>query len=162
MEKYKLGDNVRLEKVSDKSEKYIFTIIILISSIVLILLCGLNYIFKMYMNEKYCYIIYAVIFIYIVIIMILVSILPKIIKMNFGYYIDENKIEVISGIIFLSQKIVLLKNVYKVIIKKKILGRIFKISSFSLVTSAGTVKIYFLDDEQVEKLYRKIMDRIEK
>lgn len=148
-------------KISDKSDKYIFTIIMLISSIILILLFILNYILETYINEKLCYIVYATIFTCIVITMILVSILPKIIKLNFGYYIDENKIEVISGIIFLSQKIVLLKNVYKVIIKKKIVGRIFGISSFSIVTSAGTVKIYFLDDNQVEWLYKKVISRIE-
>lgn len=148
-------------KISDKSDKYIFTIIMLISSIILILLFILNYILEAYVNEKLCYIVYAAILACIVVTMILVLILPKIIKLNFGYYIDENKIEVISGIIFLSQKIVLLKNVYKVIIKKKIIGRIFGISSFSLVTSAGTVKIYFLDDKQVEWLYKKVISRIE-
>lgn len=152
---------MKFEKISEKSDKYIFTIIILIFLIILILLIITNYILKMYINEKYCYLIYATVLICVIITMILVTILPKIISMNFAYYIDENKVEVLSGVIFLSQKVVLLKNVYKVVIKKKIVGRFFGLSSFFLVTSAGNIKICFLDDEQVKKLYSKVMSRLE-
>lgn len=161
MEKYLKGDHMKYNKISDKSEKYIFTVIITFSLIILAILFLINYILEIYIDTKFCYIVYSLILLDVIVTMILVLILPKIIYKNFGYYIDENKVESISGVIFLNRKIVLFRNIYKIIIRKKIIGRIFGISSLSLVTSAGEVKIYFLDEKGLESLYNKIILKIE-
>lgn len=152
---------MKYNKISEKSEKYIFTVIITFSIIILLVLFILNYIINLYFDPKICFFIYSLVLLDIIITMILVLVLPRIIYKNFGYCIDDSKIESISGVIFLNRKIVLFKNVYKIIIRKKIIGRIFGISSLALVTSAGEVKVYFLDEKGLESLYNKIIYKIE-
>lgn len=151
---------MKYNKISEKSEKYIFTTITVFSIIILIILFIANFIIKKMLDEKYCYIVYAIILLDIIVTMILIYCLPKIIYRNFGYYIDDEKLEAKSGIIFLNRKMVLLKNVYKIVIKKKIIGRIFGISSLTLVTSAGDVKVSFLDDNGLDSLYSKVIFKI--
>lgn len=156
-----IGDNVRYMKVSEKTEKYLFTVIMAYSMTILTILFMINFIIQNYFDKKYCFVLYAFILLIIVLTMILIVILPKIIQRNFGYSMDNNKLEVKTGIVFFNKKMVMYKNVYKLEIKKKLIGRIFGISSFSLITSAGSVKIYFLDDKQLDNLYSKVLERIE-
>lgn len=151
---------MKYNKISEKSEKYIFTTILTFSLIILIILFFINFIIEKTLDTKYCYIVYAVILLDIIITMILIYCLPKIIYRNFGYYLDDEKLETKSGVIFLNRKIVLLKNVYKIVIKKKIIGRIFGISSLTLVTSAGDVKVSFLDEKGLDSLYTKVLSKI--
>lgn len=151
---------MKYNKISEKSEKYIFTTILAFSLIILIISFFINFIIEKTLDTKYCYIVYAVILLDIIITMILIYCLPKIIYRNFGYYLDDEKLETKSGVIFLNRKIVLLKNVYKIVIKKKIIGRIFGISSLTLVTSAGDVKVSFLDEKGLDSLYTKVLSKI--
>lgn len=151
---------MKYNKISEKSEKYIFTTILAFSIIILIISFFINFIIEKTLDTKYCYIVYAVILLDIIITMILIYCLPKIIYRNFGYYLDDEKLETKSGVIFLNRKIVLLKNVYKIVIKKKIIGRIFGISSLTLVTSAGDVKVSFLDEKGLDSLYTKVLSKI--
>ncbi len=151
---------MKYNRISEKSEKYIFVTIVFFSLLVLSILFIINFLLGKMLDNKYCYIVYALILLDIVITMILIYFLPKIIYKNFGYYIDQEKLEAKSGIIFINRKIVLLKNVYKIVIKKKIIGRIFGISSLTLVTSAGDIKVHFLDEKALDKLYNKVLNKI--
>ena len=82
--------------------------------------------------------------------------MPGQIEKNYSYYTDLRRLEARYGIFFVNKKIVLLKNVYKILISKKIIGRIFGISSLTLSTSAGDIKVSLLNERELEKLYNKI------
>ena len=86
----------------------------------------------------------------------LVIFLPNLIHRNYGFYTDEHFFKIKSGVIFKTISIVLVKDVYKVSVKKKLIGRIFGISSITLSTSAGNIKINFLDNKKREALFNNI------
>lgn len=91
-----------------------------------------------------------------VVAILLVIFLPNLIRKNYGFFTDEHFFKIKSGVIFKTISIVLVKDVYKVSVKKKLIGRIFDISSITLSTSAGNIKINFLDNKKRETLFNNI------
>lgn len=143
---------MKYNKVSKKSKLYVRLFIFLITIALLIPLGVLNIFFPIFS----LYIQYFSFFIFILYI-VFISFLPDIVYSNYEYSIDDQKIVSIYGIVFINKKIVLLKNVYKIIIKMSPLSRILGLYSLVLATSAGTIKIDFLDEEKIDELFYSIL-----
>lgn len=155
---------MRYNKIPDKAKWYIRTVI------VVLFVCALlvSYILKTLLNKvvdinQYVpfyididLVLKIIIAILFVITVVLVIFLPKLIHRNYGFYTDEHFFKIKSGVIFKTISIVLVKDVYKVSVKKKLIGRIFGISSITLSTSAGNIKINFLDNKKREALFNNI------
>ena len=148
-------------KVSKNTKLYIIIIILIcfcVSSVLVyylkkFFLYNLPYI-QNYINITFiCNLLLTVIFILSIILMLF---LPRLIATNFGYKLNGNLLNVKSGIVFENVTTVLLSNVYKMVINKKIIGRILNICTVCLTTNAGDVKIYFLDSNENEKLIQNI------
>lgn len=144
---------MKYNKISKKSKLYVKLLIFLITTALLILLGILNIFF----HDFSSYIQYLS-FIVFVLYLICIFFLPNIVYSNYEYSIDNEKVISIYGIIFINKKIVLLKNIYKIIIKMSPLGRILGLYSLVLATSAGNVKINFLDDDKIDELFYKILN----
>lgn len=155
---------MRYSKIPDKAKWYIRTVIIILFFCSLLML----YILKTLLNnvidinqyvpfyidiDLVLKIITAILF---VVTIMLVIFLPNLIHRNYGFYTDEHFFKIKSGVIFKTISIVLVKDVYKVSVKKKLIGRIFGISSITLSTSAGNIKINFLDNKKRESLFNNI------
>ena len=155
---------MRYSKIPDKAKWYIRTVIIVLFFCALLML----YILKTLLNnvidinqyvpfyidiDLVLKIISAILF---VVTIMLVIFLPNLIHRNYGFYTDEHFFKIKSGVIFKTISIVLVKDVYKVRVKKKLIGRIFGISSITLSTSAGNIKINFLDNKKRESLFNNI------
>lgn len=155
---------MRYSKIPDKAKWYIRTVIIVLFFCSLLMI----YILKTLLNnvidinqyvpfyidiDLFLKIITAILF---VITVVLVIFLPNLIHRNYGFYTDEHFFKIKSGVIFKTISIVLVKDVYKVSVKKKLIGRIFGISSITLSTSAGNIKINFLDNKKREALFNNI------
>lgn len=155
---------MRYSKIPDKAKWYIRTVIIILFFCSLLML----YILKTLLNnvidinqyvpfyidiDLVLKIITAILF---VVTIMLVIFLPNLIHRNYGFYTDEHFFKIKSGVIFKTISIVLVKDVYKVSVKKKLIGRIFGISSITLSTSAGNIKINFLDNKKREALFNNI------
>lgn len=155
---------MRYSKIPDKAKWYIRAVI------VIIFLCALLalYILKTLLTTtiditKYIpfYIDIILVFkvisaILLIVTVLLVIFLPNLIRKNYGFYTDEHFFKIKSGVIFKTISIVLVKDVYKVSVKKKLIGRMFGISSITLSTSAGNIKINFLDNKKREALFNNI------
>lgn len=152
---------MKYNKVSQQAKDYVFWVIMLIYIALLIVCIITYYVFIYFEISKYNCVVSGLILLFTIFTMILTSIIPEIIEENYGYYIDDKKLEAICGIFFINKNIVLLKNVYKVSVSKNILSRIFKISTLILSTSAGDVKVKLLDEKSLESLYTKISRAIE-
>lgn len=155
---------MRYNKVPDKARWYIRTAIVILFLCALILLyvlkclcttvIDINEYIPFYIDVDLVFkIIYAILF---VVSILLVIFLPKLISRNYGFYTDKYFFKIKSGVIFKTISVILVKDVYKVCVKKKLIGRIFGISSITLYTSAGNVKINFLDDKKREVLFNNI------
>ena len=155
---------MRYSKIPNKAKWYIRTVIIVLFFCALLMI----YILKTLLNnvidinqyvpfyidiDLFLKIITAILF---VITVVLVIFLPNLIHRNYGFYTDEHFFKIKSGVIFKTISIVLVKDVYKVSVKKKLIGRIFGISSITLSTSAGNIKINFLDNKKRESLFNNI------
>ena len=155
---------MRYSKIPDKAKWYIRTVIFVLFLCALLVL----YILKTFLTKtiditKYIpfYIDVVLIFkiisaILFIVTILLVVFLPNLIGKNYGFYTDEHFFKIKSGVIFKTISIVLVKDVYKVSVKKKLIGRIFGISSITLSTSAGNIKINFLDNKKRESLFNNI------
>ncbi|MDD3303903.1 MAG: PH domain-containing protein [Clostridia bacterium] len=142
-------------KVSKKSKLYISLFIFLVTIVILITLGVLNLFFQDF--STYFYYFSALVF---VVYIVFISFLPNIVYSNYEYRLDQDKLISIYGIIFMNKKVVLLKNVYKIVIKMSPLGRIIGLYSLILETSAGSIKINYLDDSKIDDLFYRIL-RIE-
>ena len=87
---------------------------------------------------------------------ILIIFLPRLIHKNYGFYTDKYFFKIKSGVVFKTISIVLVKDVSKISLKKKMIGRIFGISSITISTSAGNIKINYLDNKKREALFNYI------
>lgn len=155
---------MRYSKIPDKAKWYIRTVIVVLFLCALIVL----YILKTLLTTtiditKYIpfnidiVLVFKVIStILFIVAILLVIFLPNLIRKNYGFYTDEHFFKIKSGVIFKTISIVLVKDVYKVSVKKKLIGRIFGISSITLSTSAGNIKINFLDNKKREALFNNI------
>lgn len=159
---------MKYKKISKNAQNYIRTVIFCIIILIIFILNSIKYLL---LNVEY---IYSKIYVFIpkyiqledvldiliisicCIGIILVSIIPKIVSKNYNIYIDKYYIKIRSGVIYKNVSIVLLKDVYKVSLSKKIIGRIFKISSIILYTSAGNIKIKYLDEKSEGVLFNNI------
>lgn len=151
---------MKYSKISSKAEDYVFTVILVISFSV-IALCFLgSFLLGLFWTAKYNVILYGLVLIDVILTMIAVIFVPKVIHENYGYYTDEKKLEARSGIFYINRKVVLFRNVYKVTITRKIIASFFGIYSIILSTSAGKVRVSYLDEKQVDKLFAIIERRI--
>ena len=155
---------MRCNKISNKAKWYIRTVTIILFLCALLVIYILKILFTKTINiNDYIpfnidiILILKIISILLFIITILfVIFLPNIIYKNYGFLTDKYFFKIKSGIIFKTVSIVLVKDVYKVTLKKKLIGRIFGISSITLSTSAGNIKINFLDNQKRESLFNNI------
>lgn len=155
---------MRYNKIPNEAKWYIRTVIVLIYFISVVVI----YILKTLLTTviplyKYIpfYLDLSLIFKILVTILtsitvILVIFLPKLIHNNYGFYTDKYFFKIKSGVIFKTISIVLVKDVSKVSLKKRLIGRIFGISSITLSTSAGNIKINYLDNKKRETLFNYI------
>jgi membrane protein YdbS with pleckstrin-like domain len=101
----------------------------------------------------------------IIIILILFTVfafifLPKCIYKNSEFFLDKNFLKVKSGIILPTVTLVRIKNIYKFSIKKRLIGRLFEISIVTIETSAGNIKIDFLNDKKSQFLLNNLQSII--
>ena len=155
---------MRYNKIPDKAKWYIRTVVIVLFFCALLVLyilkslltnvIDINEYIPLYIDVNLVLkVISAILF---VVSVLLVIFLPNLIHRNYGFYTDEHFFKIKSGVIFKTISIVLVKDVYKVSVKKKLIGRIFGISSITLSTSAGNIKINFLDNKKREVLFNNI------
>lgn len=147
---------MKYNEISNRAKNYIITVIFVIYILINIILFISNIVITSYFASKYSYIIYFLVILNTLVGIFSIIFIPKQIEKNYGYYTDLTRLEARYGIFFVNKKIVLLKNVYKILISKKIIGRIFGISSLTLSTSAGDIKVSLLNERELEKLYNKI------
>ena len=155
---------MRYNKIPNKAKWYIRTVIVILFLCTVLVLYILKTLLTTTIDvNKYIpfyidvFLLFKIISaIFFVVSVLLVIFLPNLICKNYGFLADEHFFKVKSGIIFKTISIVLVKDVYKVSVKKKLIGRIFDISSITLYTSAGNIKINFLDNKKREALFNNI------
>ncbi len=129
---------MKYEKISNNSSRYIITCYLLIAIILNICLGFLAIISDIVFEVKFkltLNFIFLTINIFLYIWAFLISTIV----------IKNYKFTVISGAIIISRKIMLVNRVYKIEIKRGIIGRIFKVASVRFYSSGGCVNLKYVD-----------------
>lgn len=144
--------------VSKSEYKYILVTNLLIAILVNVLLLVISVVLDIFFDIKFKIIINLLEISFTIFLYIWAFLITNTITTNYKYLVDRKKVEVIHGSVIVSRKIMLLKRIYKVEIKRSILGRIFKVASIKCFSSGGNIKIKYIDYEKVDDVYYKIKE----
>ena len=118
---------MKYEKISNNSSRYIITCYLLIAIILNICLGFLAIISDIVFEVKFKLTLNFIFLTINIFLYIWAFLISTIVIKNYKFTVTNKKIEVISGAIIISRKIMLVNRVYKIEIKRGIIGRIFKV-----------------------------------
>lgn len=136
--------------ISKNSSKYIFTLYLLIAILLNILLMVIAIILDIIVDVKYKIVMNLLILTFTIGIYIWAFLISNILIKNYRYSVTHNKIETVKGAFIVSRKIMLVSRVYKIEIKRSIIGRIFKVASIKFFSSGGNIKLNYIDYDDVD------------
>lgn len=144
--------------ISKSEYKYILVIHLLIAVFVNILMLVISVVLDIFFDIKFKILINLLEISFTIFLYIWSFLITNTLTTNYKYLVDSKKVEVIHGSVIVSRKIMLLKRIYKVEIKRSILGRLFKVASIKCFSSGGNIKIKYIDYEKVDDVYYKIKE----
>ena len=136
---------MKYEKISNNSSRYIITCYLLIAIILNICLGFLAIISDIVFEVKFKLTLNFIFLTINIFLYIWAFLISTIVIKNYKFTVTNKKIEVISGAIIISRKIMLVNRVYKIEIKRGIIGRIFKVASVRFYSSGGCVNLKYVD-----------------
>lgn len=136
---------MKYEKISNDSSRYIITCYLLIAIILNICFGFLAIISDIVFEVKFKLTLNFIFLTINIFLYIWAFLISTIVIKNYKFTVTNKKIEVISGAIIISRKIMLVNRVYKIEIKRGIIGRIFKVASVRFYSSGGCVNLKYVD-----------------
>lgn len=136
---------MKYEKISNNSSRYIITCYLLIAIILNICFGFLAIISDIVFEVKFKLTLNFIFLTINIFLYIWAFLISTIVIKNYKFTVTNKKIEVISGAIIISRKIMLVNRVYKIEIKRGIIGRIFKVASVRFYSSGGCVNLKYVD-----------------
>ena len=149
--------------ISKNSSRYVFVLYLLIAILLNIILIVTAVTIDIIFDVKYKIVMNLLVLTFTIGIYIWAFLVSNILIKNYRYVVTHNKIEIVKGAFIVSRKIMLVNRVYKIEIKRGIIGRIFKVASIKFFSSGGSVKLNYIDYDKVdiiEENVRKALDNI--
>ena len=149
--------------ISKNSSRYVFVLYLLIAILLNIILIVTAVTIDIIFDVKYKIVMNLLVLTFTIGIYIWAFLVSNILIKNYRYIVTHNKIEIVKGAFIVSRKIMLVNRVYKIEIKRGIIGRIFKVASIKFFSSGGSVKLNYIDYDKVdiiEENIRKALDNI--
>lgn len=149
--------------ISKNSSRYVFVLYLLIAILLNIILIVTAVTIDIIFDVKYKIVMNLLVLTFTIGIYIWAFLVSNILIKNYRYLVTHNKIETVKGAFIVSRKIMLVSRVYKIEIKRGIIGRIFKVASIKFFSSGGSVKLNYVDYDKVdiiEENVRKALDSI--
>ncbi len=151
---------MKYQKLNKRAYTYIFSYVLFYAILINIFLIVGSVILNKYLLKEYSMIANLILIPMIMLVYACVFLIPEVVIRNHMYSVDDKKVEVISGIFFIHRRIVMLDKVYKIAVKKTIIGRILKVASITFTTAGGSVKLSYIDEKRAEKLVSDINKKI--
>ena len=149
---------MKYKKISPKANRYILTIHLLVAIFLNMLFIIISMILISLVGNDYKIVINFIGITFIIFIYLCAFLRTNILINNYRYCITNNKVEVIKGTLIISRKIILIKKIFKIEIKRGIIARIFKVACVKFYSNGGSIKICYIDYddvEQIEKFVKK-------
>lgn len=149
--------------ISKNSSRYVLVLYLLIAILLNIILIVTAVTIDIIFDVKYKIVMNLLVLTFTIGIYIWAFLVSNMLIKNYRYLVTHNKIETVKGAFIVSRKIMLVSRVYKIEIKRGIIGRIFKVASIKFFSSGGSVKLNYVDYDKVdiiEENVRKALDNI--
>ncbi|NLK39309.1 MAG: PH domain-containing protein [Clostridiales bacterium] len=80
------------------------------------------------------------------------AISPNIRYLRYRYYIDNEKVVVLEGLIFITKSFVPVERIHQITVQKGPIDRLYGLGKVIITTAGGTVVMRFLEEEKAEQI----------
>lgn len=85
---------------------------------------------------------------------------PEIMYRRYRYRIDEDKLEVRKGIVYITHEMVPIERIHQVDVKEGPVNRMFGLADLVVTTAGGVVTVEFLKTDVAESIASKLNDKV--
>lgn len=142
----------RLEPESRKSN-YVSSIIALIIIAAVFVSVGV------YVSDDYPFVSWGMYALTVILAVYLLA-SPEVMYRRYRYRIDEDKLEVRKGVIFITHEMVPIERIHQVDVKEGPINRIFGLANLEITTAGGIVTVEFLKTDVAESIASKLNDKV--
>lgn len=90
------------------------------------------------------------------------AVFPVVRFRRYKYLIDEDRIEIIRGVLFVSRTVVPINRIHQINVSRGPLDTAFGVARVSVITAGSTAVLRFLDEEEAQAVAMHLNERIEK
>lgn len=148
----------RLEPASRKSMYIGKAIALVICAVVLLLI----YSYADDISGSFSDVIRNLMLILLVVAIVYTAIGPEIYYRRYRYRIDDDKVEVRKGIVYISHTLVPIERIHQVDVSVGPINRVFGLADVSITTAGGSVSIEFLQEDVAESIANRLNDNVVK
>lgn len=141
---------MKYKKISTKASKYILTTHLLLAILINIIILIVSFIIEILIDNRFEIAFNFIGISFIICIYITAFLRANSLINNYRYCVTQNKIEVIKGVLIVSRKIMLVNRIFKIEVKRGIIGRLFKVACIKFYSNGGSIKICYIDYDEVE------------
>lgn len=140
------------KKISSKVNRYIITINLLVATFLNVVFLVISIFFERFIEINYKITINFIGISFIIFIYLTAFLRSNSLINNYKYYVTNDKIEVIKGVLIVSRKIMFINRIFKIEIKRGLIDRIFKIACIKFYSNGGNIKICYIDYDEAERI----------
>lgn len=141
---------MKYRKISPKANRYILIIHLLVAIFLNIAFLFISILLEMFIQTNYKIAINFIGISFIIFIYLTAFLRANSLITNYRYCVTDNKVEVIKGVLIVSRKIMLVNKIFKIEIKRGIIGRLFKVACIKFYSNGGNIKICYIDYDEVD------------
>lgn len=143
---------MKYKKISSKANRYIITINLLVATFLNVVFLIISIIFESFIQINYKITINFIGISFIIFIYLTAFLRSNSLINNYRYCVTHNRVEVIKGVLIVSRQIMFINRIFKIDIKRGIIGRLFKVACIKFYSDGGSIKICYIDYDEVEQI----------
>lgn len=152
---------MKYRRISSKANRYILTIHLLIAICLNFIFLLISIFLAIFIENDYKIVVNFIGISFTIFIYLWAFLRANILINNYRYCITHNKVEVIRGALIISRKIMMLSKIFKIEIKRGIIGRMFKVACIKFYSNGGSIKVCYIDYDDVERAEEIVKKRME-
>lgn len=153
------------KKLNKNAEKCMYVSTATGILVIVIILFVLFFLFKGEISVEYTILSNIILLALVLALVLYLVISPKIRYMRYRYLINEDRIDFIEGLFFVTRTIVPINRIHKIALQRGPIDNIFGLSKLIITTAGGDAIVRFLEipvaEDIADKLKNKINDDIE-
>lgn len=147
---------MKYKKISSKANRYILSTNLSFAILLNIIFLLISIFLRSFIPKNFEIVINFIGITFIIFIYLIAFLRSNSLINNYKYSVTNNKVEVIKGGLIISRKIMMINKIFKIEIKRGIIGRVFKVACVKCYSNGGSIKICYIDYKEVENVEKKL------